>query len=115
MARAGVGGDVFLKARARVQEPPHRIVCGNVVIARSAHHRAGQAEDELAGRGELPAPRTLREIAADRDEIGTHLFEIPAQGFHHAGIGAAEVEVREVRDPAHRTIRLPPPAAGRGS
>ena len=58
----------------------------------------GQSPEEIRGRGELPAARSLREIPADDENGRRPPRQVRRQRLGDARIDAVEMQVRDVRD-----------------
>ena len=91
-------------ARQRRQEAPEHIVEGDVVIAGHAEHLVpalAQPFEEAARLLELLGARALGEVAADDDEVGLELVDLPFDGFDQPLVMGAEMEIGKVNEPGH--------------
>ena len=60
-----------------------------------------QAVEEIASIAELLGTRALGEVAADDDEVGLELIDLPFDRLDQPLVMGAEMEVGEVNDAGH--------------
>ena len=60
-----------------------------------------QPIEEFARLPKLFGPRALREIAADHDEVGLELVDLPPDRFDQALIVRAEMQVGQMDEASH--------------
>jgi hypothetical protein len=71
-----------------------------------------QAFEEFARFVKLLGPRTLREIAADDDEVGLQLVNLPVDRLDKPLVMSAEVKVGKMDYASHGVLENAVPAAG---
>ncbi|MOA24730.1 hypothetical protein D3C78_1454220 [compost metagenome] len=82
-----------LVVAVRIERAREQVEKRDVVVARHGQHRQRQAFDEFAGGGELPAPRALRDVAAEHDQIRVQRTGQVQRGLDHGFALGAEVRV----------------------
>ena len=100
--RLQVGADVALVVGERPQHAREDVVERHVVVARHDDLRCRQAREEVARRGEQLAARALRQVAGDDDDVGADPLHRRDQRVEQRRVDAAEVQVRQVDEGAHR-------------
>ena len=64
--------------------------------------RSRKPFEELAGLAELLGPRALGEVAADDDEVGLELVDLPLDRLDQPLVMRAEMKVGEMDEASHR-------------
>ena len=96
--------DVPHVSSERRQEATQHVVERDVVVPGNGEHlvtRIAQPFEEAAGFLELLGARTLREVAADYDEIGPRLVDLALDGLDKPGIVGTEVQVGQMDQSRH--------------
>ena len=110
--RLEVGTDPAAISAEWIEKPRGDVEQRHVVIARHDDLRERQAAEKRRRLLELPPPRALRQIARHRNQIGMDRRDAFHQRRDDALVEAAEVQIGEMNDRAHR---VSPPAQGRAA
>ena len=107
-------GELDERAQALVDEPPvasqrrqeaaQHVVQRDVVIAGHAEHlmaALAQPLEELARFPELLGPGALGEVAADDDQVGLQLVDLPFDRLDQPRVMRAEMKVGEMDEAGH--------------
>jgi len=97
-----IGADVAAVLVQRARKAREHVMQRHVVVARHDDARGRERVEERARRDELRAARALGQVAGHRDDVRPDRVDRGDQRRHERGIDAAEVQVRQVHERAHR-------------
>src|SRR5437762_13569060 len=80
------------------------VVQRNVMVAGHDDLRLWQPIKKRTGFQELMCARSLRQVAGNRDQIGTDLAYRSDQRFEKSRVDASKVQVRKMNNCAHRFV-----------
>ena len=91
-------------AGERREKTAEDVIQRHVMVAGNAEHLVAaftQPLEKLAGLAKLLGPGALGEVAADDDEVGLELVDLPLDRFHQLFVMGAKMQVGEMDDSSH--------------